>query len=126
MSYYSFPCSSVGKESACNAGDLSSIPGLGRSLGERNGDPVQFSCLEIPMDRGRSLAGYSLWTRQSQTQLSDSTTEKWNLKYDTSELIYEAETDSQTQRTDQWLPRGRRSGRGVNWEFEVSSYKLFT
>ena len=126
MSYYSFPCSSVGKESACNAGDLSSIPGLGRSLGERNGDPVQFSCLEIPMDRGRSLAGYSLWTRQSQTQLSDSTTEKWNLKYDTSELIYEAETDSQTQRTDQWLPRGRRSGRGVNWEFEVSSCKLFT
>ena len=71
MSYYSFPCSSVSKESACNAGDLSSIPGLGRSLGERNGDPLQFSCLEIPMDRGRSLAGYSLWTRKSQTQLSD-------------------------------------------------------
>ena len=41
-----------GKESACNAGDLDSIPGLGRSLGEGNGNPLQSSCLEKPMDRG--------------------------------------------------------------------------
>ena len=47
-----FPCSSVGKESACNAGDLGSIPGLGRFPGEGNGNPVQYSCLENPMDRG--------------------------------------------------------------------------
>ena len=47
-----FPHSSVGKESACNAGDLSSIPGLGRSPGEGNGNPLQHSCLENPMDRG--------------------------------------------------------------------------
>ena len=47
-----FPHSSVGKESACNAGDLSSIPGLGRSPGEGNGNPLQYSCLENPMDRG--------------------------------------------------------------------------
>ena len=44
--------SSVGKESARNAGDLGSIPGLGRSSGEGNGNPPQYSCLENPMDRG--------------------------------------------------------------------------
>ena len=47
-----FPHSSVGKESACNTGDLGSIPGLGRSPGEGNGNPLQYSCLENPMDRG--------------------------------------------------------------------------
>ena len=47
-----FPCSSAGKESARNAGDLGSIPGLGRSLGEGHGKPLQYSCLEDPMDRG--------------------------------------------------------------------------
>ena len=41
-----------GKESACNAGDLGSIPGLGRSFGEGNGNPLQYSCLENSMDRG--------------------------------------------------------------------------
>ena len=47
-----FPCSSVGKESACSAGDLGSIPGLGRSPGEGNGNPLQYPCLENRMDRG--------------------------------------------------------------------------
>ena len=47
-----FPHSSVGKESACNAGDLGWIPGSGRSPGEGNGNPLQYSCLENPMDRG--------------------------------------------------------------------------
>ena len=47
-----FPYSSVGKESACSAGDLSSIPGSGRNPGEGNGNPLQCSCLENPMDRG--------------------------------------------------------------------------
>ena len=46
------PCTSVGKESACNVGDLGSIPGLGRSPGERNGNPLQYSSLGNPMDRG--------------------------------------------------------------------------
>ena len=41
-----------GKESTCNAGDLGSIPGLGRSPGEGNGYPLQFSCLENSTDRG--------------------------------------------------------------------------
>ena len=47
-----FPHSSVGKESTCNAGDLGSMPGLGRSPGEGNGNPFQYPCLENPMDRG--------------------------------------------------------------------------
>ena len=47
-----FPGGSDGKTSACNAGDLGSIPGLGRSPGEGNGNPLQYSCLESPMDRG--------------------------------------------------------------------------
>ena len=43
---------SDGKKSACNAGDLGSIPGLGRFPGEGNGCPLQYSCLENPMDKG--------------------------------------------------------------------------
>ena len=45
-----FPCGSPGKESACNAGDLGSIPGLGRSPGEEKGYLLQYSGLENPMD----------------------------------------------------------------------------
>ena len=52
FSIMGFPHSSVGKESAHNAGDPGSIPGLGRSPGEGNGKPLQYSCLENPMDRG--------------------------------------------------------------------------
>ena len=47
-----FPDGSVGKDSACNAENPSSILGLGRSLGEGNGNPLQYSCLENPIDRG--------------------------------------------------------------------------
>ena len=43
---------SDGKESACNAGDMGFIPESGRSPGEENGYPLQYSCLESPMDRG--------------------------------------------------------------------------
>ena len=46
------PGSSIGKESACSAGDPGWIPGSGRSPGEGNGNPLQYSCLENPMDRG--------------------------------------------------------------------------
>ena len=45
-----FPCGSAGKESSCNAGDLDSIPGLGRSSGEGKGYPLQYSGLENFMD----------------------------------------------------------------------------
>ena len=47
-----FPGGSDGKVSAHNVGDPGSIPGLGRSPGEGNGHPFQYSCLENPMDRG--------------------------------------------------------------------------
>ena len=47
-----FPHSSVGKESDCNVGDLGLIPGSGRSPVKGNGNPLQYSCLENPMDRG--------------------------------------------------------------------------
>ena len=52
MKNMGFPDSSVGKESACNAGDLGSIPRSGRSPGEGNGNPLQYSGLENPVDRG--------------------------------------------------------------------------
>ena len=47
-----FTDGSAGKESSCNVGDLGSIPGLGRSPGEENGNPLQHPCLENPMDGG--------------------------------------------------------------------------
>ena len=50
--YCSFPDGRGGKESACNAGDSGLIPSSGRSPGEGNGCPLQYSCLETPMDRG--------------------------------------------------------------------------
>ena len=61
-----FPGGSDGKEAACKAGDLGSIPGLGRSPGGGHGNPLQYSCLENPMDRepgglqsmGSKRAGY--------------------------------------------------------------------
>ena len=47
-----FPGGSEVKASVYNAGDLGWIPGLGRSAGEENGNPLQYYCLENPMDRG--------------------------------------------------------------------------
>ena len=50
--FLGFPGGSAGKVSAYNVGDPGSIPGLGRSSGEGNGNPLQYSCLENPMDGG--------------------------------------------------------------------------
>ena len=50
--YWGLPGGSNGNEFACNAGDLGLIPWLGRSLGGGHGNPLQYSCLENPMDRG--------------------------------------------------------------------------
>ena len=52
LANYMCACSSVSKESACNAGYLALIPGWGSSPEEGNGNPLQYSCLENPMDRG--------------------------------------------------------------------------
>ena len=65
---WGFPGGSDGKESACNAGDPGSIPGSGRSPGEVNGYPLQYSCLENPMDRG-ALQGSVHGVAKSWTQL---------------------------------------------------------
>ena len=67
-----FPCTSVGKESACNAGDPGQIPGLGRVPGEGNGNPLQYSGLESSTDRGvwqatvhgATRVGHDLATKQ--------------------------------------------------------------
>ena len=64
---WGFPCSSVCKESACKAGDLGVNPGLGRSPGEGNGNPLQYSCLENPMAEEPS------WLQSMGLQESDTT-----------------------------------------------------
>ena len=64
-----FPGDSDGKESTCNAGEPSSIPGLGRSPGEGNHNPFQYSCLENSMNRGAQQATVH-GAAKNQTQLS--------------------------------------------------------
>ena len=66
-----FPCDSAGKESACNVGDLNSIPWLGRSCGEVKGYPLQYSGLEKSMDYINSPGGHK--------ELD--TTERFSLSY---------------------------------------------
>ena len=69
-----FPSDSVVKNLPANAGDLDSIPGLGRYPGEGNGNPIQYSCLRNPMDRGAwwatvhgvARAGHDLETKRQQ------------------------------------------------------------
>ena len=68
----SFPGGLDSKESACSVGDPGSIAGWGRSSGEGNGNPLQYSCLENPMDRGAWQARIHRVTK-SQTQLSNFT-----------------------------------------------------
>ena len=67
--FLGFPGSSAGEESACNVGDLDSIPGLGRSPGGGNDKSLQYSCLENPMDRGAWQAPVhrvaKSWTQQA-------------------------------------------------------------
>ena len=67
MNFKGFPRSSVGKESACNAGDLGSISGLGRSPGERNGNPLQYSCLQNSVDREVCWAKIHMVTKSHTT-----------------------------------------------------------
>ena len=74
-----FPGGSDGKESACNAGNLGSIPGWGRFPGEGNGYPLQYSCLENSMDKEASQATVHGVTK-SQTQLNNYTTTTQNIE----------------------------------------------
>ena len=67
-----FPGGLEGKASTCNVGDLGSIPESGRSPGEGNGNPLQYSCLENPMDRGAWEAAVHEVTK-SRTRLSNFT-----------------------------------------------------
>ena len=70
-----FPGGSGSKASVYNAGDLGSIPGSGRSPREGNGNPLQYYCLENPMDRG-DCVGYSPWGRKE----SDMTEHTFTIK----------------------------------------------
>ena len=70
--FRSFPLGSAGKESASSAGDLGSIPVSGRSPGEGNGSPLQYSCLENSMD-SRAWWAIVHGVAKSQTRLSDFT-----------------------------------------------------
>ena len=67
-----FPGGSEGKESACNAGDLGLIPWLGRSPGEGNGNPLQYSCLESPWTEEPGGLQFIGW-QKSQTHLHNFT-----------------------------------------------------
>ena len=70
-----FPGGSDGKESACKVGDPGSIPGLGRSPGEGNGSPLQYSCLQDSMDTWRATVHV---VAKSRTRLSDYTFDREN------------------------------------------------
>ena len=68
-----FPGGSDDKKSACNAEDQGSVPGLGRSPGEGNSNPLQYSCLENPHGQ-RNLVGYSSWGQKESNSLTVSLT----------------------------------------------------
>ena len=72
VQFRGFPGGSEDKVSAHNVGDRGSIPVSGRSPGEGNGNPLQYSCLENPMDRGAWWATVH-WVTKSWTRLSDFT-----------------------------------------------------
>ena len=83
----SFSKGSAGKESTCNAGDVVSTPGSGRSPGGGNGSPLQYSCLENPMDGGAWRAvvhgvtrvGHDLVTKRPPKRMG---TEKRDVRFD--------------------------------------------
>ena len=80
--FYLSPFRGSPKESACSAGVLGSIPGLGRSPREGNGNPLQYSCMENSMDRGVSL-GYNPWSRKE-----SGTTEQRTLSFSFTNTCY--------------------------------------
>ena len=102
------------KNPPASAGDLrdvASMPGPGRFPGERYGNPLQWSCLENHMHRGPWQATVQRvvksWTRLKRLSMQH-IFYIWNLKHDANEPIYEAEVDSQTQKTNFVATRGER------------------
>ena len=94
------------KNLPANAGDAGSIPGSGRSLGEGNGHPLQYSCLEIPMDRGAcwvTKVGHDLVTKQQQYVYTHTHTHTY--------------TERETERE-----RERETGKGHTTELKHSQY----
>ena len=91
--FWGFPGGSDGEASACNAGDLGSIPGLGRSPGKGNGNPLQYSCLENSMDWGAWWATIH-GVAKSQTQLSNFmyTRIPWRRKYQPTPVFLHGES----------------------------------
>ena len=83
-----FPGGSDVKESACNSEDLCSISGLGRSPGEGNGNPLQYSCLEFHGQR--SPAGYTPWDR-----IDPDMTERLSLSHSKALVSFEGESFSE-------------------------------
>ena len=79
-----------GKESTCNTGDTSSIPGWGRSPRERNGNPLQYSCLGNPMDRGAWQAIVHGITKESDTTWQLNNNNDWRISSDNGYLTREA------------------------------------
>ena len=95
LSICDFPGGSDGKASAYNAGDPGSIPGSGRSSGEGNSSPPQYSCLENPMDR-RAWSATIPGVSKSRTRLSNFTfLSLWVLKFDTG-ITAPGQTDQNT------------------------------
>ena len=98
----SFPGGSEDKASACNAGDQGSIPGLGRSPGEGNGNPLQYSCLDNPMDGGAWWATVD-GVAQSQTRLSSLslfTFMHWRRKWQPTPVFLPGESQGQRSLVD--------------------------
>ena len=84
-----FPGGSAGKESACNAGDPGLIPGSERSPGEGNGNPLQYSCLKNPMDRGIWQARVHGVTPVGHDLVTKPLPHKWNITFKNYEpLLY--------------------------------------
>ena len=68
---------------------------------------------------------HTRWSEsERERQMPCDTTYTWNLNYDTNELIYKTETESQTKRTKLWLTKGKGGKKGINKEFGISRYKI--
>ena len=103
----------MGKESACNAGDLGLIPGLGRSSGEGNGNPFQYFCLENPMDRGAWQSAVHAVTRVRHYLASKPpTTASAGQSFDP--WVRKISWSKKCQPTPVFLPGMRRGARGYS------------